>query len=107
MEDINRFWLVSYNSTKNLDDINDSMAKTYYNFNDSSEPNVFDAVAIDQKLSDEEMIGKYCAARISEVHWVRGKIKEVVSKSETHYRVLLIDYGSLALLSPDRVQPLR
>ena len=33
VEDISRFWLVPYNSIKHLDNMNDAMAKIYYNFN--------------------------------------------------------------------------
>ena len=51
------------------------------------------------------MIENCCAVPINDMHWQRGKITDVVRKSEMKYRVLLIDYGSLALLQPDRVQP--
>ena len=41
------------------------------------EANILDAVAIDHKLSDEEMIGNCCAARINDIHWLGGKIINV------------------------------
>ena len=66
---------------------------------------LYDAIAIDHKLSDEEMIATYCAAQINVMYWLRGKITDLVRKSEMKYSVFLIDYGSLALLQPDQVQP--
>ena len=69
------------------------------------EANIFGIGAIDHKLSDKEMTGNCCAVRINDMHWLRGKITDVVRKSEMKYSVLLIDYGSLALLQPDRVPP--
>ena len=107
VEHINRFWLVSFDSTDKLDQLADSMAKTYYNCN-SKEASIFEA--IEDKPSDKELVGKYCAAQITDIHWLRGKIMDVVHKGKDKhpkYKVLLVDYGSTAKLESHRIKPLR
>ena len=107
VEEINRFWVVVSSITRQLDELIDSMAKTYFNCN-SKEAAVFQA--IEEKPCDEEIIGKYCVARVAEVHWLRARVTNVVevgTRKEKKYRVHLVDYGSYALVQSDEVKPIR
>lgn len=99
IEKLNRVWTITYNSTRFLDELHDSMAKTYYH---SKELNVVEGLDKDQS----ELTGKYCAVKVSEIHWLRGRVTSAIIKGET-YEVQLVDYGSSVIVALERIKPLR
>ena len=102
IEKLNRVWLVPYSSTQLLEELHQSMASAY-----KTEEQVDEAAeSVDEERTEEDIVGKFCAARVNEIYWLRGKI--VIGKNEnTHYEVRLIDYGSSVIVPASSLKPLR
>lgn len=100
IETLDRVWLVDYSKSSQLDDQHQSMSYTY----------CYGAVMRREgaSMKDEEkaLLGKYCAVRVSDIHWLRGKV-EKFSDDGTNFEVQLMDYGSTVLVPASAIRPLR
>lgn len=100
IETLDRVWLVDYSKSSQLDDQHQSMSYTY----------CYAAVMRREGLSskDEEkaLLGKYCAVRVSDIHWLRGKVNKL-SDDGDNFEVQLMDYGSTVLVPASAIRPLR
>ena len=100
IETLDRVWLVDYSKSSQLDDQHQSMSYTY----------CYGAVTrregVSSKEEEKALLGKYCAVRVSDIHWLRGKV-EKVSEDGTNFEVQLMDYGSTVLVPASAIRPLR
>ena len=97
IESLDRVWLVDYSKSSQLDDQHQSMSYTY----------CYAAVMRREGLSSkEELLGKYCAVRVSDIHWLRGKVNKF-SDDSGNFEVQLMDYGSTVVVPSSAVRPLR
>ena len=95
IEKLNQIWLVPYSSTQQLDELHQAMTQAYSNkashdclgqpahvpsSSSSSipQPPVLDApattAASNYNVQVEDIVGKYCAVRVSEIYWPRGRV---------------------------------
>ncbi len=100
IEKLNRIWVVPYSSTQLLEELHQSMAASY---------KVEDTMAAnDDTNGDENMMNKFCAVRVNEIYWLRGKVVgKSVENEEGHYEVRLMDYGSSVIVPLCSLKPLR
>ena len=97
IESLDRVWLVDYEKSSQLDDQHQSMSYTY-------------CYAVVMKKEDKEednaLLGKFCAVRVSDIHWLRGKITRF-SDDGVNFEVQLMDYGSTVVVPSTAIRPLR
>lgn len=108
IESLSRVWLVPYESSGKLDELHQAMAYTYslsspLAKNDGSPGS---AGAEGESEATEELVGRFCAVKVSEVHWLRGR---VVGPGEDRgsFEVRLVDYGSAVMVPRGSVKPLK
>ena len=97
LESETEVWLVSCEKAIELDDLHQSMSYVYC-YTDFGRVNI--------KEGDEAMIGRYCAVRVSEIHWLRGRVMRV-GDDPGSYEVQLADYGSIVVVPPSAIKALR
>lgn len=97
LESETEVWLVSCEKAIELDDLHQSMSYVYC-YTDFGRVNI--------REGDEAMIGRYCAVRVSEIHWLRGRVARV-GDDPGSYEVQLADYGSIVVVPPSAIKALR
>ena len=97
IEKLHRIWLIPFSSSQLLEELHQSMACAY---------KFEDLTSVSQKeLVEEDVIGKFCAVRVNEVYWLRGKV--IDRNDSTHFEVKLMDYGSSVIVLTSSLKPLR
>lgn len=100
IETLDRVWLVDFSKSSQLDDQHQSMSYTY----------CYAAVTRREgEMSKEEskaLLDKYCAVRVSDIHWLRGKVNKLREDGE-NFEVQLMDYGSTVIVPASAIRPLR
>ena len=95
IEKLTTVWLVMCDKSLQLDQQHQSMSYTYsYNSGQVA------------RLRDASLLGKCCAVRVSEVHWLRGRLSRF-GEDLDGYEVQLVDYGSIVVVPPSAIKPLR
>lgn len=127
IEKLNQIWLVPYSSTQQLDELHQAMTQAYSkggkdcqaqpahaptsSSSSLSQPPLLDAPAVTASTKSdiqlEEVVGKYCAVRVSEIYWLRGRVSALRQDEGTDYEVKLMDYGSSVIVPPHALKPLR
>ena len=101
IESLDRVWLVDYRKSSQLDDQHQSMSYTY------CYPGAMRKEGIAaEKEEDRQLIGKFCAVRVSDIHWLRGKVTRF-SDDAVNFEVQLMDYGSTVIVPSSAIRPLR
>ena len=100
IETLDRVWLVDYSKSSQLDDQHQSMSYTY------CYAAVMRREGLSSKDDDKALLGKYCAVRVSDIHWLRGKVTKL-SDDGANFEVQLMDYGSTVLVPASAIRPLR
>jgi hypothetical protein len=100
IETLDRVWLVDYSKSSQLDDQHQSMSYTY------CYAAVMKREGVSAKDEEKALLGKYCAVRVSDIHWLRGKVGKL-SDDGTNFEVQLMDYGSTVLVPASAIRPLR
>ncbi len=100
IENLSYVWLVSCEKSVQLDDQHQSMSYTYCYATTTGND------LVQAKEKDEYLLGKFCAVRVSEIHWLRGRITQY-GDDATNYEVQLMDYGSTVIVPPTAIKPLR
>ena len=98
IETLDRVWLVDYTNSSKLDDQHQSMSYAYCY-----------SVVLNKNGSEGQEkppVGKYCAVRVSDIHWLRGKITKL-SDDGVNFEVQLMDYGSTVIVPSSAIRPLR
>ena len=98
IESLNRLWVFPYDSSRKLDDLHQSMSFFY-------------AYASSMGLQranegDGGMVGRFCAAKVSDIHWLRAHVTKIGDDSKS-YELQLVDYGSTVVLPPSSIRPLK
>ena len=100
IETLDRVWLVPQRQSAQLDDQHQSMSYTY------CYAAVVKGDGLSAKDDDKALIGKCCAVRVSDIHWLRGKVSQR-NDDGVNFQVHLMDYGSTAVVPPSAIRPLR
>lgn len=100
IESLDRVWLVDYYKSSQLDDQHQSMSYSYCC------AVVTRKDSFSAKEEDKALIGKYCAVRVSDIHWLRGKVARF-SDDGVNFEVQLMDYGSTVIVPSSAIRPLR
>ena len=98
IERLNRLWLFPYSSSRKLDDLHQSMSFFYSYASSMGLPRVKDG--------DGGMVGRFCAAKVSDIHWLRGHVTKL-GNNGANYELQLVDYGSNVVLPPASIKPLK
>lgn len=100
LETLTEVWLVACERSVELDEQHQHMSYCYcYTVGDGD-----NRLAV--KEGDESLLGRYCAVRVSEIHWLRGRIAWFGDDGGS-YEVQLMDYGSIVVVPPSSIKPLR
>lgn len=101
IESLERVWLVHYESgSDRLDELHQNMSYMYCY-----------AAVVGTDLGhveegNKEVVGKYCAVKVSDIHWLRGYVTRLSDDGDS-YEVKLVDYGSSVIVPPTALKPLR
>ena len=98
IESLNRLWVFPYDSSRKLDDLHQSMSFFYSYASSMGLPRV--------KEGDGGMVGRFCTAKVSDIHWLRGHVTKISDDSRS-YELQLVDYGSSVILPPTSIRPLK
>ena len=98
IESLNRLWVFPYDSSRKLDDLHQSMSLFYSYASSMGLPRV--------KEGDGGMVGRFCAAKVSDIHWLRAHVTKIGDDSHS-YELQLVDYGSTVILPPTSIRPLK
>lgn len=98
IESLTTVWLVACEKSFQLDQQHHSMSYTYCYTSGGKDQGV--------KPRDRTLLGKCCAVKVSEIHWLRGRVCRFGKDPET-YEVQLVDYGSVVVVPPSEIKPLR
>ena len=98
IESLNRLWVFQYDSSRKLDDLHQSMSFFYSYASSMGLPRV--------KEGDGGMVGRFCAAKVSDIHWLRAHVTKIGDDSHS-YELQLVDYGSTVVLPPTAIRPLK
>ncbi len=99
IENLTNVWLVLAEKSPLLDQQHHSMSYTYCYGNSSVKDHAV-------KPKDVDLLGKCCAVRVSEIHWLRGRVSRFGDDLDC-YEVKLVDYGSIVVVPPSAIKPLR
>ena len=99
IEKLNRIWLVPYSSTQLLEELHQNMAASYKQEDSGNGEESRDHL--------EDMIDRFCAVRVNEIYWLRGKIVSKNESEDGHYEIRLMDYGSSVIVPLSSLKPLR
>jgi hypothetical protein len=97
LESVTDIWMVSKEKSMELDDLHQNMSYIFCST---------DFGRINVKEGDEAMLGKFCAVRVSEIHWLRGRVSRF-GDDPGSYEVQLLDYGSIVVVPPPAIRTLR
>ena len=102
IESLDCVWLVPYYDpgTDHLDDLHQSMSYMY------CYATVVGSDIGHVEDGDESVVGKYCAVKVSDIHWLRGHVTRL-SDDRGNYEVQLVDYGSSVIVPATAIKPLR
>ena len=102
IESLDCVWLVPYYDagTDHLDDLHQSMSYMY------CYATVVGSDIGHVEEGDESVVGKYCAVKVSDIHWLRGHLTRL-SDDRGNYEVQLVDYGSSVIVPATSIKPLR
>ena len=100
IESLSRLWIVPYDRSRELDEQHQSMSYTYCYAAATGNDTVH------ASEGDEGLLKKFCAVRVSDIHWLRGQIAKF-SDDGVNYEVLLVDYGSTVIVPHSAIRPLR
>ena len=98
IESLSRLWVFPYDSSRKLDDLHQSMSFFYSYASSMGLPKV--------KEGDGGMVGRFCAAKVSDIHWLRAHVTKIEDDSHS-YELQLVDYGSTVVLPPTSIRPLK
>ena len=73
IEDVTDLWLVTWDKCMEVDRMHSNMSYMYKRLYPDGQDAQSHAVA----GNDEGLLGKFCAVRVSNIHWVRGCVAEV------------------------------
>ncbi len=112
IEGMTRIWLVPYESNPALDSLHQQMSY-YYSYSSSSvspsasPSSLLASLNLSVGPGEDEVkpIGKYCAVKVSDIHWLRGHVTQL-SDDGTNYEVQLVDYGSTVIVPIIAIKPL-
>lgn len=99
IESLRHVWMVPCERSLELDDQHQSMSYTY------CYAAMGDNLLL-EKERDPNLLSKFCAVKVSEIHWLRGHVKRF-GDDPSSYEVQLVDYGSCVLVPPSAIKPLR
>lgn len=100
IESLSRLWIVPYEQSRELDEQHQSMSYTYcYATATGVDP-------LPVQEGDDGLLKKFCAVRVSDIHWLRGQITKF-SDDSRNYEVFLVDYGSTVVVPTSALRPLR
>lgn len=100
LETLTELWLVTCERSVELEEQHQSMSFTYcYTTANGSDHNTV-------KDGDRSLLGKFCAVKVSEIHWLRGRVTRFGDDAGS-YEVQLMDYGSIVVVPPSSIKPLR
>lgn len=107
IESMTRVWLVPYESSSSLDDLHQQMSYyyCYTSSSSSSPPSLLASLNLSTEDSERQLIGKYCAVKVSDIHWLRGHVRKL-SDDGGNYEVQLVDYGSTVIVPAIAIKPL-
>ncbi len=100
IEGLRHVWIVPQDLSKEMDELHRSMSYCYCY---SGTPKHTLPLPSD---SQADLLGRFCAVRVSEIHWLRGRIVKFGEDMLT-YEVQLVDYGSYVIVPPASINPLR
>lgn len=100
IESLQRIWLVPYESNKAVEELHQSMSFIY------SQPPGIGRPSCPVEAGDSSIVGNFCAVKVSDIHWLRGKILDF-GDDGVNYSVRLVDYGSSVMVPALAVKPLR
>lgn len=100
IESLDHVWLVTCATSPELDDQHQSMSYTYCYASAAL------SSSVTAKEGDQELLGKFCAVKVSDIHWLRGQVIKFTDEG-TSYEVQLMDYGSIVIVPPTSIRPLR
>lgn len=98
IESLNRLWVFQYDSSRKLDELHQNMSFFYSYASSMGLPRV--------KEGDGGMVGRFCAAKVSDIHWLRAHVTKIGDDSHS-YELQLVDYGSTVVLPPTAIRPLK
>ena len=98
IESLTRLWLFPYESSPKLDELHQNMSFFYSYASSMGLPRV--------KEGDGGMVGRFCAAKVSNIHWLRGHVTKIGDDAHS-YELQLVDYGSAVVLPPTAMRPLK
>ena len=98
IESLNRLWVFPYDSSRKLDDLHQSMSFFYAYASSMGLQRA--------KEGDGGMVGRFCAAKVSDIHWLRAHVTKIGDDSKS-YELQLVDYGSTVVLPPSSIRPLK
>ena len=101
IESVSHVWMVPREVSKDMDELHRSMSYSYC-YGGSLRHTLPQPSA----NSQTDLIGRFCAVRVSEIHWLRGRIAKFGEDMLT-YEVQLVDYGSYVIVPPASINPLR
>ena len=99
IESLSRLWIVSYDKSAELDEQHQSMSYTYCYAAATGNDSTYAGER------DESLLKKFCAVRVSDIHWLRGQMAKL--NEEGNYEVLLVDYGSTVIVPHTSIRPIR
>lgn len=102
IEGITDLWLVTWEKCMEVDRMHSSMSYVYKRLY----PDGQGTQAQLEEENDQSLLGKFCAVRVSNIHWLRGRVARFGDCSDS-YEVQLVDYGSMVLVPSSSVKPLR
>lgn len=108
IESLSRVWLVPYESSGKLDELHQTMAYAYSSSSSpptKSSPGNAGAEEGGGEV-EEELLGRFCAVKVSEVHWLRGRVASP-GEDRGSFEVRLVDYGSAVMVPRGSVKPLK
>ena len=100
IEGLNCIWLVPYESSSAVEELHQSMSFIY------SQPPGMGSPSHLVEQGDSSIVGKFCAVKVSDIHWLRGKVLDF-GDDGVNYSVRLVDYGSSVIVPSLAVKPLR
>lgn len=100
LESLRYIWVVACERSMELEDQHQSMSFAYC-YSGVINHNLH---LVDK--GNPELLGKFCAVRVSEIHWLRGRISKF-GDDQSSYEVQLVDYGSDVVVPQSAIKPLR
>lgn len=98
IESLKRIWVFPHESSSKLDELHQRMSFFYSYASSMGLPQV--------KEGDGGMVGRFCAAKVSDIHWLRAHVTKISDDCQC-YELQLVDYGSTVVLPPTSIKPLK